>query len=131
MLIRMSCSLSAMCRFITEFHTDMMALNCLTPTDEPKATDYIPQMISMIEQLIESHHAYEVEGNVWFSVESFVGYGRLSGRKLVGVFPSIFYGAMCAINSYALFQMLRDLPLIINRSAPAFRRTTGQERGWQ
>ena len=120
-----------MCRFMTEFHTDMTALNCLTPTDEPKATDYIPQMISMIEQLIESHHAYEVEGNVWFSVESFVGYGRLSGRKLGGVFPSIFNGAVCAINSYALFQMLRDLPLIINRSAPAFRRTTGQERGWQ
>jgi hypothetical protein len=71
------------CRFITEFHTDMNALNCLSPTDEPKATDFIPHMISMIEQIIDNGNAYVAEGNVWFSVESIGDYGALSGRSLV------------------------------------------------
>ena len=71
-------------RFIVEFHRDMLALNCLTPTAEPKATDYITQMVGMIEQLVTSDHAYEADGSVWFSVESFEDYGRLSGRSLVG-----------------------------------------------
>ena len=76
--------LKANCRFITEFHRDMSALNCLPPTAEPKATDYIPEMVSMIEQLVTSNHAYEADGSVWFAVESFEAYGRLSGRSLVG-----------------------------------------------
>ena len=62
----------------------MLALNCLTPTIEPKATDYIPEMVSMIEQLVSTDHAYEVDGSVWFAVETFENYGRLSGRTLVG-----------------------------------------------
>ena len=70
-------------RFITEFHRDMTALNCLSPTDEPKATDFIPQMVSMIEQIIDNGNAYVAEKNVWFSVESIGGYGALSGRSLV------------------------------------------------
>lgn len=61
----------------------MSALNCLSPSAEPKATDYIPQMISMIESIVKSGHAYETGGSVWFSVESIKGYGRLSGRSLV------------------------------------------------
>ena len=71
------------CRFITEYRADMSALNCLSPSAEPKATDHIPQMISMIESIMKSGHAYETEGSVWFSVESVKGYGRLSGRSLV------------------------------------------------
>ena len=62
----------------------MSALNCLTPTIEPKATDYIPEMVSMIEQLVNTDHAYEADGSVWFAVETFENYGRLSGRTLVG-----------------------------------------------
>ena len=62
----------------------MLTLNCLAPTLEPKATDYIPEMVSMIEQLVNSNHAYEADGSVWFAVESFEDYGRLSGRTLVG-----------------------------------------------
>ncbi|CAL5222511.1 g4885 [Coccomyxa viridis] len=69
-------------RFITEFHRDMLTLNCLTPTIEPKATDYIPEMVSMIEQLVNTDHAYEADGSVWFAVETFENYGRLSGRTL-------------------------------------------------
>ena len=64
------------------FHHDVAALNCLSPTHEPRATDYISQMIAMIELLIDNGAAYEAEGHVLFSVESGEDYGKLSGRKL-------------------------------------------------
>ncbi|EIE25292.1 tRNA synthetase class I (C) family protein [Coccomyxa subellipsoidea C-169] len=69
-------------RFIHEFHTDMDALNCLAPTSEPKATDFISQMVDMIGRIVKAGHGYEADGSVWFSVESVPGYGRLSGRSL-------------------------------------------------
>ncbi|WP_109564048.1 cysteine--tRNA ligase [Jannaschia seohaensis] len=64
------------------FHEDMEALGNLPPDHEPRATDYIPQMIAMIEGLIASGHAYEAEGHVLFSVASFPDYGALSGRSV-------------------------------------------------
>jgi cysteinyl-tRNA synthetase len=48
----------------------------------PRATDHIPEMITIIEKLIERGHAYEVEGTVYFDVTSFPQYGRLSGNTL-------------------------------------------------
>jgi cysteinyl-tRNA synthetase len=48
----------------------------------PKATDYIAQMVEMISELIAGGHAYEVEGDVYFSEKSYEGYGRLSRKKL-------------------------------------------------
>jgi cysteinyl-tRNA synthetase len=48
----------------------------------PRATDHIPEMIAIIEKLIERGHAYEVEGTVYFDVTSFPEYGRLSGNTL-------------------------------------------------
>lgn len=53
-------------------------LGNLEPTGEPKATDYISEMISMIASLIDSGHAYASEGDVYFAVRSFPAYGRLS-----------------------------------------------------
>jgi cysteinyl-tRNA synthetase len=64
------------------FHDDMAALNCLPPTVEPKATEYIPHMIAMIEKLIANDHAYEAQGHVLFDVTSDADYGVLSGRRL-------------------------------------------------
>ena len=64
------------------YHEDMDALGCLRPTHEPRATEYLPQMIAMIEALIERGHAYEAEGHVLFSVSSYAEYGRLSGRSV-------------------------------------------------
>eukprot|EP00887_Chlorella_sp_A99_P006630 scaffold3.g6630.t1 len=55
-------------------------LGCLPPTLEPKATEYIPQMIDMIQRIIGHGHAYAVGGDVFFDVASLPGYGRLSGR---------------------------------------------------
>jgi len=69
-------------RFIKEFYDDMDALNVERATIEPKATDHITQIIQFIEKLIKEGFAYLVEGDVYFSVEKFEGYGKLSGRKL-------------------------------------------------
>ncbi len=57
-------------------------LDVLEPDVLPKATEHIPDMIELIERLIERELAYAVRGDVYFSVRSFPGYGRLSGRKL-------------------------------------------------
>ncbi|MCV2875463.1 cysteine--tRNA ligase [Rhodobacteraceae bacterium XHP0102] len=64
------------------YHEDMDALGILRPTHEPRATEYIDQMIAMIEGLIEKGHAYAAEGHVLFSVASYPAYGRLSGRSV-------------------------------------------------
>lgn len=58
-------------------------LGCLSPSQEPKATDYIPHMIAMIQRIIANGHAYAVGGDVFFDVASLPGYGRLSGRSQV------------------------------------------------
>ena len=69
-------------RYTDIYHKDMAALGVGVPSVEPRATDHIPQMIKMIEQLISSGHAYVSEGHVFFSVESFSDYGALSGRNV-------------------------------------------------
>ncbi|MBN1253899.1 MAG: cysteine--tRNA ligase [Deltaproteobacteria bacterium] len=69
-------------RYIEEFYTDMGALGLLAPTVEPKATEHIPEMVALVQQLIEKGHAYEVDGDVYYAVESFPGYGKLSKRSL-------------------------------------------------
>ena len=61
---------------------DMGALGVMEPTHMPRATEYIGQMIAMIAGLIETGHAYEAEGHVLFSVQSYPDYGKLSGRSL-------------------------------------------------
>ncbi len=67
-------------RTIEAFHQDMAALGALEPTVEPRATQHIPQMIALIERLIERGHAYAADGHVLFSVPSMADYGRLSRR---------------------------------------------------
>ncbi|MEO0654256.1 MAG: cysteine--tRNA ligase [Pseudomonadota bacterium] len=65
------------------FHTDMDALGALRPNHEPRATEYIAQMIAMIEDLIAKGHAYAAEGHALFAVDSWKeGYGKLSGRSV-------------------------------------------------
>ncbi|AZI58985.1 cysteine--tRNA ligase [Nakamurella antarctica] len=57
-------------------------LGCLPPSIEPRATGHIPQMISMIEQLIETGHAYAAGGDAYFAVRSLPDYGKLSGQQI-------------------------------------------------
>ena len=73
-------------RFIAEFGTDMAALGCLPPALEPRATDYVPAMVAMVERIIAHGHAYVAPGggDVYFDVASLPGYGQLSGRAQVG-----------------------------------------------
>ncbi|NTW69953.1 MAG: cysteine--tRNA ligase [Chlorobiaceae bacterium] len=66
--------------YTRSFYEDMDKLGILRPNIAPAATAHIPEQIALIERLVESGHAYAVNGNVYFSVESFSGYGRLSGR---------------------------------------------------
>lgn len=70
-------------RFINEFYTDMDALGTLRPDLEPKATEHVAEMISLISDLIAKGIAYPVDGDVYFRVERFAEYGRLSGRSLI------------------------------------------------
>src|SRR5579859_2697838 len=67
-------------RYAQAYREDMAKLGIAPPDVEPHATAHIPQIITMIERLIASGHAYAAEGHVLFEVESFAAYGALSGR---------------------------------------------------
>ncbi|MGA8002342.1 MAG: cysteine--tRNA ligase [Pseudolabrys sp.] len=64
------------------FKEDVAALGCLPPTIEPRATDHINEMKTLIERLVKSSHAYVAEDNVLFHVPSMKDYGKLSNRPL-------------------------------------------------
>ncbi len=64
------------------FRSAFESLRIAPPDIEPRATEHIPEMIEMIEQLIERGHAYAAGGDVYFSVRSFPEYGKLSGRNI-------------------------------------------------
>lgn len=69
-------------RFIEAMNEDSTRLGCLLPDQSPRATEYIPQMQDMIGKLVEKGHAYPANnGDVYYAIDSFPAYGRLSGRK--------------------------------------------------
>lgn len=68
--------------YIREFGEDMQALHCLPPTHEPRATQHIPEMIEIIRELEAKGLAYAVDGDVYFAVDRFPGYGKLSHRRI-------------------------------------------------
>ena len=63
------------------YNEDMSKLNVLQPDIQPKATEYIPEMIDLIDELIEKDFAYEKEGHVLFHVPTYQNYGKLSNRN--------------------------------------------------
>lgn len=70
-------------RFIGAMHEDAAALNILPPDDEPKATAYMDDIIKMVAELIEKGFAYAGDnGDVYYSIDKFKTYGKLSGKKL-------------------------------------------------
>ena len=81
-------------RFIEEYHNDMKRLGVLAPFYEPKATDTIPEMIKLIKSLIERGFAYEKDGDVFFRVDSFEGYGKLSHKNI----NELMAGARAPVN---------------------------------
>ena len=69
-------------RFIEAYYEDADALGIRRATVNPKATEHIPEIIGMVEKLIGNGHAYAVEGDVYFEVSKFPGYGKLSKQTL-------------------------------------------------
>ncbi|MCC7490760.1 MAG: cysteine--tRNA ligase [Fimbriimonadaceae bacterium] len=68
--------------YTRSYHEDLDRLNVLRPDIQPYATGHIPEQIELCRQLLAAGHAYEVNGSVYFDVQSFRGYGKLSGRVL-------------------------------------------------
>jgi cysteinyl-tRNA synthetase len=70
-------------RFIKAMHEDARILGVLPPDAEPRATDHLEQIIDMVQRLIDRGHAYVADnGDVYYEVRSFAGYGRLSGKSI-------------------------------------------------
>jgi len=67
---------------IESFQQDMKLLGCQAPSLEPRATDHVDEMIELIRQLEEKGLAYPAHGDVYFAVDRFEGYGKLSKRRL-------------------------------------------------
>ncbi len=68
--------------FADEFETDMKALGNVTPDAQPRVSENVPEILRLVQKLVESGHAYPAQGDVYFAVRSFAGYGKLSKRKL-------------------------------------------------
>ena len=74
-------------RYIQAYEADMARLGVGPPTEAPRATAHIPEMVALIERLVASGMAYVVDGDVYFEVARFPTYGRLSGKNLDELLP--------------------------------------------
>lgn len=82
--------------YTDQFMKDIDALNIKRPTVCPKATDNIPEMIAVVQSLLDKGYAYETEDGIYFSVEKFPDYGKLSGINLADQ----RHGARVEVNSF-------------------------------
>ncbi len=69
-------------RYVVEYLADMDALGCIRPTVEPKVSTHLPQIITMVGELVAKGNAYPAGGDVYYAVESFPNYGKLAKRAL-------------------------------------------------
>ncbi len=99
---------------------DMAELGVLDPTETPRATVYVPQMVAMIERLIEQGYAYEAQGHVLFRVQSYPQYGKLSGRTV----DEMIAGARVEIAPY------KDSPMDFVLWKPSDARLPGWDSPW-
>lgn len=114
-------------RFIKEHDTDMDSLYVKRPTYTPMATKYIEKMINYCERLIEKGNAYAVDGDVYFRVNSFKEYGRLSGRNL----EDMMAGARVDINDKKENPLDFALWKAAKPDEPSWKSPWGQGRpGW-
>lgn len=67
-------------RYIAEYEQAMADLGCLEPTIKPRVTEVMPKILAFIERLIAAGAAYVADGDVYYDVSAFPGYGKLSGR---------------------------------------------------
>ncbi len=109
------------------FLDDMGALGNMEPNEMPRATDYIDAMIRMIETLIDKGHAYEADGHVLFSVQSYQEYGALSGRSV----DDMIAGARVEVAPYKRDPMDFVLWKPSNPDIPGWQSPWGRGRpGW-
>jgi cysteinyl-tRNA synthetase len=114
-------------RYIEAFYADMDQLGVARASYEPRATQFIPEMIELIEILIDKEYAYEVDGDVYFAVEKFSGYGKLSKRKL----DEMIAGARVAVEARKKNPMDFALWKASKPGEPAWPSPWGQGRpGW-
>jgi cysteinyl-tRNA synthetase len=114
-------------KYIHAFYEDMHALDVLDADIEPRATEHIDDMIDMVSRLVDKGHAYVVDGDVYFSVETFEQYGQLSGRNL----EDMVAGARIAVDE----KKRNPLDFILWKSAkpgePKWKSPWGEGRpGW-
>ena len=102
------------------YHKDTAELNVMPPTVEPRATDHIPEMIEIIEVLIEKGHAYAAEGHVLFAVASMEDYGWLSKRSM----KEMIAGARVEVAPY------KKDPMDFVLWKPSDEQTPGWESPW-
>ncbi|MBI2609073.1 MAG: cysteine--tRNA ligase [Deltaproteobacteria bacterium] len=69
-------------KYIHQFHEDAKALKLLDPTQEPRATEHIEEICVMIEKLLKKELAYEVDGEIFYSIRKFKDYGKLSKKNI-------------------------------------------------
>ena len=114
-------------RYIEEYYRDMEAIGIKRPTYEPKATEHIDEIIKLIERLIEKGYAYVVDGDVYYRVERFKDYGKLSHKNI----EELLSGARVEVNEkkespldFALWKRSKD-------NEPAWDSPWGKGRpGW-
>jgi cysteinyl-tRNA synthetase len=70
------------------FRDGYQILGCLPPTVEPRATGHVPEMITLMQRLIDAGHAYPADGDVYFDVRSYPRYGSLSGQRIDEMLPA-------------------------------------------
>ncbi len=83
-------------KYIDAFREDTKALNIMPADYNPKATDYIQQMISFLQELQDKGYAYQAGGDLYFEVSKFAEYGKLSGKKLA----DLRAGARVEVNTH-------------------------------
>ncbi len=100
-------------RYIDAYHDDLQKLNCLPPTYEPRVTKHIDQIIEFIQELIQTGKAYIAGNDVYYHIEQFPGYGKLSKQKL----DDLRAGARIEVNTlkkdpldFALWKSEREEP---------------------
>ncbi len=69
-------------RYIDEFWQDFNRLNLKPHTYNPKVTEFVPQIISYVQGIIDNKHAYVVDGEVFYDISTLESYGELSGKKI-------------------------------------------------
>ena len=114
-------------KYVEEYFQDADALNVRRADVHPRVSEHIGEIVAMVEQLTRSGHAYAVEGDVYFNVRSFHGYGKLSGRT----FEDMQAGARVEVDPRKLDPMDFALWKAAKAGEPAWNSPWGPGRpGW-